>query len=280
MDLTLSQKRKLKNAAVLIALTLFVLVWLLPVFGAFMTAFRTMGDLSNNGFWSLPEQFTISNFAEAWTDGNLNTYLKNSFIITIPALLGTLALSSLVGFALAKYDFKGNMALYLMFVGGMLIPFQILLIPVFGLSNFLGIYNNYLGLIMIHMVFQMGFCSFFLRNYMITIPDELSEAARIDGASEFRIFYKIYLPLSKPALAALATLQFTWIFNDYIWALVLLRDDKFRPVTAGLATLQGNFITSYTVLVAGAILATLPTIAVFIFLQKYFIRGLTMGSGK
>jgi multiple sugar transport system permease protein len=126
----------------------------------------------------------------------------------------------------------------------------------------------------------MGFCSFFLRNYMITIPDELSEAARIDGASEFKIFYRIYLPLSLPALAALGTLQFTWIFNDYIWALVLLRDDKFKPVTAGLATLKGNFITSWSVLVAGAILATIPTIVVFVFLQKYFIRGLTMGSGK
>ena len=280
MDLTLHQKEKLKNITIVIALSLFVLVWLLPVFGAFLTAFRTMDDLSNNGFWSIPTNFTISNFAEAWTDGNLSTYLKNSFIITIPALIGTLFLSSLVGFALAKYRFKGNMALYLMFVGGMLIPFQILLIPVFRISNFLGIYNNYLGLIMIHMIFQMGFCSFFLRNYMITIPDELSEAARMDGASEFKIFYKIYLPLSKPALAALATLQFTWIFNDYIWALVLLRDDKYKPVTAGLATLQGNYITSYTVLVAGAILATIPTIVVFVFLQKYFIRSLTMGSGK
>jgi multiple sugar transport system permease protein len=239
-----------------------------------------MDDIMNNGFWSLPENVTFSNFATAWSDGNLNTYLKNSFIITIPSLFGTLALSSLVGFALAKYKFKGNMFIYLMFVAGMLIPFQILLIPVFRLSNFLGIYNNYWGLIMIHTVFQMGFCSFFLRNYMITIPEELSEAARIDGASEFKIFYKIYIPLSLPALAALGTLQFTWIFNDYIWALVLLRDDRFKPVTAGLATLKGNFITSWSVLVAGAILATIPTIVVFVFLQKYFIRGLTMGSGK
>lgn len=280
MELSIHQKKRIKHALIFIALLLFVIVWLLPVFGAFLTSIRTMDDIMNNGFWSFPEKVTFSNFATAWSDGNLNTYLKNSFIITIPSLIGTLALSSLVGFALAKYDFKGNMFIYLMFVGGMLIPFQILLIPVFQLSNFLGIYNSYWGLIMIHTVFQMGFCSFFLRNYMITIPDELSEAARIDGASEFKIFYKIYLPLSLPALAALGTLEFTWIFNDYIWALVLLRDDKFKPVTAGLATLKGNFITSWSVLVAGAILATIPTVIVFVFLQKYFIRGLTMGSGK
>lgn len=280
MQFSIKQKKKIKRTIIFLSLLLFVIVWLLPVFGAFLTSVRTMADLMDNGFWSLPEEITFQNFFTAWGDGNLKTYLKNSFIITIPSLIGTLALSSLVGFALAKYRFKGNMFIYLMFVAGMLIPFQILLIPVFRLSNFLGIYNSYWGLIMIHMVFQMGFCSFFLRNYMITIPEELSEAARIDGASEFKIFYSIYLPLSKPALAALGTLEFTWIFNDYIWALVLLRDDRFKPVTAGLATLKGNFITSWSVLVAGAILATIPTIIVFVFLQKYFIRGLTMGSGK
>ncbi|MFW6381370.1 MAG: carbohydrate ABC transporter permease [Bacillota bacterium] len=276
----LRARKKLSRVIVFTALLLFVIVWLLPVFGAFITAFRPMSELMERGFWTLPRDFTLENFRVAWTEGNINKYLLNSFIITIPALLGTLALSSIVGFSLAKYRFKGNMALYLMFVGGMLIPFQILLIPVFRLSNALGIYNNYWSLIMIHMVFQMGFCSFFLRNFMITIPDELAEAARIDGCSEFGIFWRIYLPLSKPALAALGTLEFTWIFNDYIWALVLIRDDRLKPVTAGLASLKGNFITSWGVLVAGSLLATIPTIIVFVFLQKYFIRGLTMGTGK
>ncbi|TDO94863.1 carbohydrate ABC transporter membrane protein 2 (CUT1 family) [Halanaerobium saccharolyticum] len=280
MELSIHQKKRIRQGIIFAALLVFTIVWLLPIFGAVLTSIRTMDDIMNNGFWSLPKNVTFKNFFTAWSEGNLNTYLKNSFIITIPSLIGTLALSSLVGFALAKYKFKGNMFIYLMFVGGMLIPFQILLIPVFRLSNYLGIYNSYWGLIMIHTVFQMGFCSFFLRNYMITIPEELSEAARIDGASEFKIFYKIYMPLSLPAIAALATLEFTWIFNDYIWALVLLRDDRLKPVTAGLATLKGNFITSWSVLVAGAILATIPTIVVFVFLQKYFIRGLTMGSGK
>ena len=274
------KKRKYLNAFIFIALLLFVIAWLLPVFGAFLTAFRSMDEIMDKGFWTMPEKLSLNNFKVAWSEGNLNTYLLNSFIITIPSLLGTLFLSSLAAYALAQYDFKLNMPLYLMFVGGMLIPFQILLIPVFKLSNFLGIYNTYWGLIMIHMVFQIGFCTFFLRNFMMTIPEELSEAARMDGCSEFKIFYRIYLPLSKPALAALGTLEFTWIFNDYIWALVLIRDNKFKPVTAGLASLKGNFITSWGVLVAGSLLATIPTIIVFIFLQKYFIRGLTMGTGK
>mgnify|MGYP006279584913 FL=1 len=274
------EKRKFLNVLIFLALLLFVIAWLLPVFGAFLTAFRSMDEIMAKGFWTIPEKLNLNNFKVAWSEGNLNTYLLNSFIITIPALIGTLFLSSLAAYALAQYDFKLNMPLYLMFVGGMLIPFQILLIPVFKLSNFLGIYNTYWGLIMIHMVFQIGFCTFFLRNFMMTIPNELSEAARMDGCSEFKIFYCIYLPLSKPALAALGTLEFTWIFNDYIWALVLIRDNKFKPVTAGLASLKGNFITSWGVLVAGSLLATIPTIIVFIFLQKYFIRGLTMGTGK
>ncbi len=278
--LGMSWRKRIATGIIFVAMLLFVLVWILPIVGAVFTAFRPIQDLRAHGFWSLPRKFTLDNFFTAWDRGNLNTYLLNSFIITIPALVGTLSLSSLVGFALSQYKFRGNMPVYLLFLSGMLLPFQILLVPVFRLSNNLGIYNSYLGLIMIHVVFQMGFCSFFLANFMSTIPTQLAEAARIDGCSELKIFLKIFLPLSKPALAALGTLQFTWIFNDYIWALVLIRSDSLKPVTAGLATLQGQYVTDWGVLVAGALLATIPTIIVFIMLQKYFIKGLTMGMGK
>lgn len=275
-----SFRKKLGTAVLFVAIFLFVAVWMLPFLGALFTAFRPLEDLRAHGFWSVPQRLTMANFAEAWELGNLNTYLKNSFIITLPSLVGTLALSSLVGFAVSQYDFKGNTAIYLLFLSGMLLPFQILLVPVFRLSNFLNIYNSYFGLIMIHISFQMGFCSFFLANFMSTIPVQLAEAARIDGCSEFKIYYKIFLPLTKPALAALATLQFTWIFNDYIWALVLIRSDSLKPVTAGLASLHGQFVTNWGVLVAGALLAAVPTVIVFLALQKYFIKGLTMGMGK
>jgi multiple sugar transport system permease protein len=126
----------------------------------------------------------------------------------------------------------------------------------------------------------MGFCTFLLRNYMRTVPGEILEAARIDGCSEFRIWWQIMVPLTLPAIAALATLEFTWIFNDYLWSIVLLRTDSLKPVTAGLATLQGQWIMDWTVIVSGALIATLPTVIVFIFLQRYFIKGLTLGSTK
>lgn len=279
-ELAIFNKKQISNAILFVLLLSFVIVWLLPVGGAILTALRSMDDLIANGFWSRPEALTFDNFRESWSTGMVGRYLFNSFIVTIPALLGTLFLSAVAGFALAHYRFKGNIFIYLTFVGGMLIPYQILMIPVFQLSNFLNIYNTYWGLVMIHMVFQMGFCTFFLRNFMRTIPVELAEAARIDGCSEFRIFWQIYLPLSKPALAAVGTLEFTWIFNDYLWALVLIRNDSLKPVTAGLASLRGQFISSWTILVAGSLLASIPTLLVFIFLQRYFIEGLTMGSGK
>ena len=258
----------------------FVLVWLLPVMGAIMTAFRSMDDLTANGFWTFPKNVSLQYFGEAWTRGMLGKYLYNSFLITLPALAGTLFFSSLCAYALAAYRFKGNFAIYVTFVGGMLLPFQLLMLPVFQLSNFLNIYDTYWGLIMIHMVFQLGFCTFFLRNFMMTVPIEMAEAARIDGCSEFGIYRRIYLPLSLPAMAAVGTLEFTWIFNDYLWALVLLKNNDLKPVTTGLSTLQGQYIASWNILVAGSLLATIPTVVVFIFLQRYFIEGLTMGSGK
>lgn len=273
-------QRSLVRTILFVFMLGFVLVWLLPVFGGILTAFRSMDDLVTNGFWSVPQSFSLQYFKEAWTTGLLGRYLWNSFVITIPALAGTLFLSSLCGYALASYRFKGNFLIYVTFVGGMLLPFQLLMLPVFQLSNFLRIYDTYAGLIMIHMAFQLGFCTFFLRNFMMTVPVELAEAARIDGCSEFGIYGRVYLPLSLPAMAAVGTLEFTWIFNDYLWALVLLKDNNLKPVTTGLSTLQGQYISSWNILVAGSLLATIPTVVVFVFLQRYFIEGLTMGSGK
>ncbi|MCE7946330.1 MAG: carbohydrate ABC transporter permease [Chloroflexi bacterium CFX4] len=259
---------------------LFTLIWLIPMFSALYTSIRVQGDLTRNGFWSLPSEITLSNFGTAWERGMVGTYLGNSFIITIPSLIGMLFLSSLAAYALARYKFKGNMLLYFMFVAGTMLPFQILLLPVFYLTTRLGLYNQFGGLILIHTAFQLGFCTFVLRNFMRTVPGEILEAARIDGAGEFRLYWRIMMPLSLPALAALATLEFTWIFNDYLWAIVLISSANKKPVTAGVAALKGQFNTDWPVLVAGALVATLPTVFVFTFLQRYFIQGLTLGSGK
>lgn len=255
-------------------------LWLVPILTGLVTSVRTFEDILSNGFISWPEKVTLKNYVTAWNRGGLSRYLPNSFIITIPSLVLTMFFASLAAYALARFKFRGNRLFFFMYVGGMLLPFQVLMLPVFRLTDFLGLYDTYWGLIFFHTAFQLGFCSFMLRNYMRTVPNEILEAARIDGCSEIRIWAQIMLPLTLPAIAAIATLEFTWIFNDYLWAIVLLRSDQLKPITAGLATLQGQYVTDWPVIVAGALIGTLPTLLVFLFLQRYFIEGLTLGSTK
>jgi multiple sugar transport system permease protein len=258
----------------------FVLIWLIPVFTALLTSVRSLDDLTAHGWWSMPREIHLGNFREAWQEGGLSHYMRNSFIITIPALLGTLLLSSMAAFALARFAFRGNLLIYFTFVGGTLLPYQILMLPVFRLTNSLHLYDTLWALILFHMAFQLGFCTFVLRNFMRTIPSEIFDAARIDGASELRIYGQHVLPLTLPSLAALATLEFTWIFNDYLWALILLQSDRLKPVTTGLASLRGEYQSAWNILFAGTLIAVIPTVLLFVFLQRYFIQGLTMGSGK
>jgi multiple sugar transport system permease protein len=274
------QRKRINTTIKYVLLTTLTLIWLLPMFASLITSFRTMDDISVNGFWSIPEKITLDKFQEAWEAARIRQYLLNSFIITIPSLAGMLFLSSLSAYALARFKFRGNLFLYFLYVGGMMLPFQILLLPVFRLTNEIGLYDTYGALILIHVAFQLGFCTFVMRNFMRTVPGEILDAARVDGCDELRIYWQVMLPLSLPSLAALATLEFTWIFNDFLWALILLQSDALRPVTAGLATLQGQYVTDWPLITAGALLATLPTIFVFVFLQRYFIQGLTLGSGK
>jgi multiple sugar transport system permease protein len=255
-------------------------IWLIPIFMTLLTAVRSLDDITMNGPFSWPSSIELGNFREAWSTGGLSRYMANSFIITIPALIICLSLASMAGFALARFRFKGNLLIYFTFVGGSLLPFQILMLPVYRLSNVLNLYDTYWALIIFHGAFQIGFCTFVLRNFIRTIPGEIFDAARIDGASEFRIYRQHVLPLTLPALAALATLEFTWIFNDYLWALILVQRDELKPVTTGLASLRGEYIQAYNIQFAGTLIAVVPTVLLFMFLQRYFIQGLTMGSSK
>jgi len=202
---------------VYLILLIATFMWLVPIFTALITSVRTFDDILTNGFISIPREFTLQNYSTAWTRGGLSKYLPNSFIITIPSLILTLLLSSLAAYALARVKFRGYIVIYFLFVGGMLLPFQVLMLPVFRLTDYLGLYDTYWGLIAFHTAFQLGFCVFMLRNYMRTVPGEIIEAARIDGCNELRIWWQIMMPLTLPALAAVATLQFTWIFNDFLW---------------------------------------------------------------
>lgn len=263
-----------------IALIPLLLVWLTPIFMTLLTSVRSLDDITMNGPLAWPRSFEWGNFRQAWDTGGLSIYMRNSFLIAIPALFICLGFASMAAFALARFEFRGSKMLFFMFVGGSLLPFQILMLPVYRLSNVLNLYDTIWVLIIFHGSFQIGFCTFVLRNFIRTIPGEIFDAARMDGANDFMVYRQHVLPLSLPSLAALATLEFTWIFNDYLWALILVQQNKLKPVTTGLASLRGEFMQAYNIQFAGTLIAVIPTVVLFMFLQRFFIQGLTMGSGK
>jgi multiple sugar transport system permease protein len=261
--------------------SMLVLLWVSPIAATLLTSVKSLDELNQGRYWTWPETLRWSNYYDAFVTGGFSRYFLNSFVITVPSVLLTLLLSSVNGYVLAKLRFRGRDAILLTFIGGMLLPFQILLIPVFYLSSHvLGTYDTRLGLVLFHASFQMGFASFFMRNFIRTLPTALIEAARIDGCSEVRIFFTTVVPLMRPALAALSTLLFTWIWNDFLWSLILLQTDTLKPVTVALQNLKGQWISSYHLQSAGAIIAAVPPVLVFALLQRHFIKGLTMGSGK
>ena len=181
---------------------------------------------------------------------------------------------------LAKVHFNATILLFAMFIAGNFIPFQILMIPVRNLTIASGMYDTVFALITFHIAFQTGFCTLFMRNFIKALPYELIEAARMEGANEFELFWYVVMPLMRPAVAALAVLIFTFIWNDYFWALVLVESDNAQPITAGIQALRGQWVGSWQLISAGSIVAALPPVAMFLLMQRHFIAGLTLGGVK
>ena len=262
-------------------LYLSVILWLLPLIAIMLVSLRSLTDLNAGNYWGIPTELNFfENYSEVFVRSPMATYFMNSLIITIPTTIITLFISSMSGFTLAIHKFKFNMFIFAMFIAGNFIPFQILLVPVRSITIQFGMYDTWYALIIFHVAFQSGFCTFFLRNFIKELPFELIEAARADGATEVYIYTKIIIPLMRPALAALGVLIFTFIWNDYFWALVLVQSDSVRPVTVGLQALRGQWVASWNLIAAGSIVCALPPVIMFFILQKQFIRGLTFGAVK
>ncbi len=279
-----------RRVALYVFLTFMAVTWLFPLLWAVFTSLRPLSDTTQHGYVSLPSTLNLNNFTNAWNDGNFPQFYLNTLIVTIPGVIITLFLASMVAFAVSKFSWRFNVFLLMLFTAGNLLPPQVIVVPLFrlylalplphALSDTDLLYDSYYGIILIHVAFQTGFCVFVLSNYMRTLSHELTEAALVDGASVFRIYWSVILPLCRPALAALTTLEFTFIYNDFFWALFLMKSGDKRPITSALNNLQGQFFTNFNELAAGALLAAIPTILVYIALQKQFVRGLTLGSTK
>lgn len=264
------------NVAVPVALFL----WLLPLLGVAITSVRPAADLAQGNYFGVPSALAFENYALVFQNTPMLSYIINSFWVTIPTVIGAVALSCLTGFALAIYKFPSNLIIFFMFVAGNFVPFQILMVPVRDLTLSLGMYNTWYGLALFHIAFQSGFCTLFMRNFIKSLPFELIEAARVEGVAEWRIFWFIVIPLMRPAIAALSVLVFTFIWNDFFWATVLTNSPETQPVTAGLSSLNGQWIAQWHLVSAGSILAALPPVAMFFLMQKHFIAGLTLGAVK
>jgi len=271
-------------------LAVAAVLWITPVLWAFFLSLRPLAETNKYGYLSRPRSLTLDNFRDAWTQADLPHYFLNSIIITVPAVLVTLFAAACVAFGLARLGRRLNLFLLILFTAGNLLPQQVIITPLYRiylsvhlptwLSDSGLLYDSTLGLVVINVSFQLGFCVFVLSNYMRTIPVEITEAALIDGASLWTRFWRLTLPLCRPALAALATLLTIWIYNDFFWAIALMSTGSKRPITSALANLQGQFFVNDNLLAAGALLTAIPTLVVFVLLQKQFISGLALGATK
>jgi multiple sugar transport system permease protein len=272
-----------------VVLTVISLIWLFPLLLALVNSFRDYAYTAQNGYMSWGG-FTLDNYKNAWEQGDFGLHFWNSVIITVPAVVLTLFLSACVAFVVARFSWRFNLALLGFFMAANLLPPQALLIPVYRMFRSIEVpfwfsesgtlLNSFQGLILVNVAFQTGFCAFVLSNYMKALPKELYESAVIDGASVSRQFFQITLPLCRPALAALAVLQTTWIYNEFFWATVLLQQGDKYPVTSSINNLRGQFFTDNNLVAAGSVIIAIPTLVIFFVLQRHFVAGLTLGATK
>jgi multiple sugar transport system permease protein len=278
-------------------LIVMALLWVLPLAFAVYTSLRPRAETDRLGYVSLPETLNLDNWFQAWDQAEMVKYFINTLIIVVPAVIIVLFLASMMAFAISRYSWKLNLTFLLLFTAANLLPPQVIITPLYriylrlwlpedllvaGFPSDNGLfYGQYIGLIAINAAFQLGFCTFVLSNYMKTVPHEINEAAIVDGATVWKTFHSVILPLTKPALAALATLQVTWVYNDFFWATVLMAGQGPKmPITSALNQLKGQYFTDFNLLASGAIIVAIPTLIVFFALQRHFISGLTLGSTK
>ncbi|MFF1632534.1 carbohydrate ABC transporter permease [Leifsonia sp. NPDC058248] len=259
---------------------LISLAWFAPILVVVVTSFRTFDDVSANGIASLPHTFTLQTYVQAWNQGGLFQALVNSMVVTIPTVILSLLLSAAAAFGLSRFRMPLRRTILLVMLAGNLLPVQMLLIPISRITQQINIYDTLGALIVVQVAFGIGFYTFVLYGFMRTIPHELQEAATLDGAGTIRIFVQLILPLTRPALAALGALSFTWIFNDLLWSITLLQTSEKLPITAAVLSLQGQYVSSWSVIAAATVVAAIPSTIVFLVFQRSFIGGLALGSVK
>ena len=287
---TAAKRRRQRHGGIHAVLAVLAILWLIPLVWAIYTSLRPKADTDRLGYFSLGGTYGFQNFVDAWNQGGFPQYILNSVLIVVPTVALTLFFSSMMAFAVSRFSWRFNVTLLIAFTAGNLLPPQVLAAPIFemfkltvlpySISDSGSLLNQLVGIVMVNTAFQIGFCTFVLSNYMKALPQELSEAARVDGAGVWRQYYGVVMPLTRPALAALGTLEVIFIYNDYFWPLILIQSGNRLPITTAINNLQGEFLSNYNLLAAGAVIIVIPTLVIYLALQRQFVAGLTLGANK
>ena len=260
------------DALRVVILVTSALVALIPIVWLVLGSFKTPAELSERPPALLPDSWGLSNYTEALTRFDFPTYLFNSVVVTVAATVLTLTINSMAAYALAKYNFRGKNGLFLLTLATIMIPLQVILIPVYQVVASLGMVNTLWGLIIPAAATPTGV--FILRQYMLSIPDELIEAARVDGAGEFRIFLRIVLPMCRPALAVVAILSIMWRWNDFLWPLVVAQSESVYTLPVALARFTAEETVPFNLIIAMSVVTILPVIILFLFFQRQIVTGI------
>jgi glucose/mannose transport system permease protein len=261
---------------VYVLLVLLAVFYLLPMFAIVVTSLKSFAEVSRSTLWELPKAPTLEAFGSAFE--TLAPAFFNSVLLVVPATLLSALLGSLNGYVLSKWKFRGANVIFALLLFGMFIPYQSILIPLFQFLSTIGLYGSIPGLILVHVVYGIPICTLIFRNYFATVPRELLEAARMDGASVLGIFRHIMLPISIPGFVVVMIWQFTSIWNEFLFAITIAQQQQ--VITVALQNLAGSLLAQYQIQMAGSLLAAAPTLLVYILLGRYFVRGLLAGSLK
>ena len=267
-------------AAIFASLVILATLFLAPTLGVLLSSIKTTRDIAFGDLWSIPNVLYLGNFGEVLFNPAVHRYLLNTLLVTVPATAASIALGVLGGYVFSKLPFRGSNLMFLLLVSGMFFPPQVILIPLFRFFNTLGLIDTLWPIIFVHTALGIPICTLLMRNFFSTVPNALREAAILAGANEWQVLTKVALPLSVPALAVLATLQFTWIWNDFLWPLIFTQSDEKRTIMIGIVNLKGQYSVAWGVQGALSLIASVPTLIIFLFFQRYFIKGMTMGAVK
>lgn len=260
-------------------LIFFTLICITPLFWVIASSLKTTGQIAANPL-GFPSEIRWDNYIEAWTVGRFGKYFKNSVIISIPIVTFVILLASLAGYGLARLRFRGSNFVFILFLLGLMVPFQSIMIPLFYILKDIGFLGTYWAMIVPSIALGMPFSIFFMRAYFSGLPQELGDAAEIDGCNEFSVYWRVMLPLAGPAVSALVVLQFMGAWNAFLLPLIYMQKEEIRPLVLGLMFFRSRYTQDYPLTMAGAAIVMVPIVIVYLVFQRRFVQGLTAGAAK